>query len=48
MSRAPRWPSFRQPAAGCTDLLAEVARLAEGFAEGTIEYPRAKTATDLR
>jgi hypothetical protein len=34
-------------AGGRVDLLAEVAGLAEGFAEGTIEYPRAKAAADL-
>jgi hypothetical protein len=32
---------------GRADLLAEVAGLAEGFSEGTIEYPRAKAAADL-
>jgi hypothetical protein len=45
--RAAAVAELRQLAGRRSDLLAEVAGLAEGFAEGTIEYPHAKAAADL-
>jgi hypothetical protein len=38
---------LRELAAGRADLLAEVAGIAEGFTEGTIEAPLARSAADL-
>jgi hypothetical protein len=38
---------LRELAAGRTDLLAEVAGLAEGFGEGQLNEPRARQAADL-